>query len=91
MATMSCMEVGIRELRADLSRFVKRVREGEEIVVTDRGEPVARIVSTDGLRKIDRLIAAGIVQPAPDRSGRRPRRRIRAKGTVSDLVDEQRR
>jgi prevent-host-death family protein len=37
------MEVGIRQLRAALSRWVKRVRAGEEVVVTDRGTAVARL------------------------------------------------
>jgi prevent-host-death family protein len=59
------MDVGIRELRADLSRWVKRARAGEEIVVTDRGKPVARLVPADGERKIDRLIREGVVTPAP--------------------------
>ena len=85
------MEVGIRELRADLSRWLKRVREGDEIVVTDRGKAVARIVPVSGERKRDRLIAAGIVTPAPRRSPRSHPKPIKAKGTVSDLVIEQRR
>lgn len=87
------MEVGIRQLRADLSRWVKRARDGEEIVVTDRGVPVARIVPVSGQRPFDILVAAGVITPATDRSGWAPgpEERIRAKGTVSDLVAEQRR
>jgi prevent-host-death family protein len=85
------VEVGIRELRADLSRWLRRVREGEEIVVTDRGKAVARITGPNGRSKLEELIAAGIVTPAP-RKSRAPRPRpIEAKGTVSDLVAEQRR
>ena len=59
------MDVGIRELRADLSRWLRRVRAGEEVVVTDRGRPVARLVPVDGERTIDRLIREGVVTPAP--------------------------
>jgi prevent-host-death family protein len=85
------VEVGIRELRADLSRFIKRVREGEEIVVTDRGKAVARIVPLDGQRKIDQLIAAGIVKPAPRPwSGELPKP-IEGAGPLSDIVLEDRR
>ena len=84
------MDVGIRELRADLSRYVKQVHAGDEIVVTDRGIPVARIVPMNGERKIDRLIAAGLVQPTPKPKGRPPRP-VRLGVTVSDLVSEQRR
>ena len=36
--------VGIRKLKSDLSRYVNEARHGQEIMVTDRGKPVARIV-----------------------------------------------
>ena len=81
----------MRELKNNLSRFLARVADGESIVVTDRGHPVARLspidASTDRLAD---LIAAGVVR-AP-RAGRRPLPgRIAASGPVSDLVDDQRR
>lgn len=85
------MEVGIRELRADLSRYLRRVRDGEEIVVTDRGTPIARITPTNGRSRIDELIAAGIITPAPNRGPRAVPRPIKIEGGISDLVDEQRR
>lgn len=85
------MEVGIRELRADLSRYLRRVREGEEIVVTDRGTPIARITPANGRSRLDELIAAGVVTPAPRQSPRKLPKPIKVKGTVSDLVAEQRR
>lgn len=88
---MRRMEVGIRELRAHLSRYLAEVRGGEDIVVTDRGVPVARIVPMDGQRTIDRLIAAGLVEPAPRRTSRPLPKPIRIEGGISDLVDEQRR
>jgi prevent-host-death family protein len=88
---MRVMEVGIRELRADLSRWVRRVREGEEVVVTDRGKAVARLVPVDGERKIDRLIREGLVIPAP-RPWRGPLPRpIEGAGPLSDLVLDDRR
>jgi prevent-host-death family protein len=84
------MEVGIRELRADLSRWVRRVGAGEEIVVTDRGKAVARLVPIDGERRIDRLIREGRVIPAsrPWR-GELPKP-IEGAGPLSDLVLEDR-
>jgi prevent-host-death family protein len=42
VATM--IQVGIAELKAHLSEFLVRVQQGEEIVVADRGRPVARLV-----------------------------------------------
>ena len=35
--------VGIRDLRDSLSRWIDRVREGDEVVVTDHGKPVAML------------------------------------------------
>jgi antitoxin (DNA-binding transcriptional repressor) of toxin-antitoxin stability system len=35
--------VGIRELKNRLSEYVRRVQGGEDITVTDRGEPVAEL------------------------------------------------
>jgi len=86
------MEVGVRELRDNLSRWIGRAKRGQEIVITDRGKPVARLTKVDESPALDRLIARGLVTPA-----RRPKTKIQRKdlikttGNVSDLVKEQRR
>lgn len=85
------MEAGIRELRDHLSRYLDAVRGGHEVTVTDHGTAVARLVPVDGPRPLDRLIAEGLVTPAPLRKRPRPvGREITARGTVSDLVADQR-
>jgi prevent-host-death family protein len=38
------MQVNILEAKNRLSRLIKSVREGEEVVIANRGEPVARLV-----------------------------------------------
>ena len=38
------MDVAVTDLRAHLSEWLDRVREGDEVVITDRGVPVARLV-----------------------------------------------
>ncbi len=40
--------IGIREARINLSRLIKDVKSGMEIVITDRGTPVARLVPAQG-------------------------------------------
>lgn len=80
------MEVGIRELRAHLSRYVEQVRGGDEVVVTDRGTAVARLVPLDGELKLDRLIREGVVTPAPSRGPRTLPEPIEGAGPLSDLV-----
>ncbi|HEX5469562.1 MAG TPA: type II toxin-antitoxin system prevent-host-death family antitoxin [Gaiellaceae bacterium] len=80
------MNVGIRELRAQLSRYIERVESGEELTVTDRGRPVARIVPANGRTRLDELIASGLVQPAPRPiTGKLPPP-LETRGRVSDLV-----
>lgn len=84
------MEVGIRELRAHLSQYVRRAQGGEEIVVTDRGLPVARLLPASGERALDRLIRLGLVEPAPTKGRVEPPEPVPARRTVSDLVADQR-
>ena len=84
------MEVGVRELRNHLSRYLERVRAGNELVVTDRGHAIARVVPVESERTLDRLIAEGVVTPARQKKSRVPEP-IKTKSTVSDLVGEQRR
>jgi prevent-host-death family protein len=52
--------VGIRELRQDLSRYLRRVRAGERLIVTERGRPLAVLApwAEEG-DTIDRLVAEG--------------------------------
>jgi prevent-host-death family protein len=85
-------EVGIRELKNRLSSYIDRVRDGEEVIVTDRGRPVARLsaVDADGDR-LAQLVADGIVRPPAGTQRHLPARRIKSKGNVSDLVADQRR
>jgi prevent-host-death family protein len=70
-----------------LSEFVERVRAGEELVVTDRGRAVARLVPVDHERVLDQLIREGVVEQAPVGERHRPRRRVAAGGPMSDLVE----
>jgi prevent-host-death family protein len=88
---MAIVEVGIRELRADLSRWVQRVRDGDEVVVTDRGTPVARLVPAKGERTIDRLIREGRVIPARRRKSGDLPPLVEGIGPLSDIVLRDRR
>jgi prevent-host-death family protein len=88
----SQVEVGVRELKNNLSRYLDRVKGGEEVIVTDHGRPVARLMSLDhSTDRLAELIASGVVRPAKRTTRRPPTRRIKPKGSVSDLVAEQRR
>lgn len=61
--------VGIAELRQNLSLYLRRVGNGERLVVTDRNRPVAELGPAPSTGPdLDRLIAEGRVTP-PLRSG----------------------
>lgn len=57
--------IGIRELRQHASRYVARVARGEELEVTDRGRPVARLVPI-GDDRWSRMVSAGTATVAAD-------------------------
>ena len=81
-------------MKNQLSRFVARVRRGQEFTVTDRGAAVARLVPVDSGRAMEQLITEGLVEPAPNRRtrrARRPRVRLRGRGpTMGAYVAHQR-
>ncbi|MGD9622797.1 MAG: type II toxin-antitoxin system Phd/YefM family antitoxin [Mycolicibacterium sp.] len=56
-------EVSVRMLNQETSKVLARVKRGEEIVLTERGEVFARIVPASA-NPLDALISAGRVQPA---------------------------
>ena len=86
------LEVGVRELRDHLSRWLNEVKAGSELVITERGRPVARLVPAAGPTSLDDLIAAGIVTPPTKR--REPAStfaRVKTHGDVLEFVLRQRR
>lgn len=63
--------VGVRQLRADLASHVARAGNGETIVITVDGKPVAQLAPVDAgeLASLERLAATGRAVP-PRRSGK---------------------
>jgi prevent-host-death family protein len=86
------IEVGVRELRNSLSRYLRRVRSGETIVITDRGVPVARVIPAGIPENIARLLAEGRVSWSGERF-RPPKNVPRPKPgpPLSDYIGEDRR
>ena len=56
----------IADLKNNLSRYLRHVRRGEEILIRDRKVPIAKIVPLDGVEEIDaetrELVAAGMMR-----------------------------
>ena len=85
------ISLGIKELKAKLSRCVDRVRHGEEVVITEHGKEVALIIPISRERKaIKSLVDSGRARW----SGGKPEGliNVRIKGKpLSKTVLEQRR
>jgi prevent-host-death family protein len=86
--------VGIRELKRNLSEYLRSVKAGKKVVITDRKKEIAVIVpfrKVDDQGKILQLVREGVA----DWSGEKPRgmsARIRSNGkSVSEAVVEDRR
>jgi prevent-host-death family protein len=52
-------EVGVRELRDHLSRYLERVKKGTEVVVTEHGVPIAYLSPRPRSSKLAEMIATG--------------------------------
>jgi prevent-host-death family protein len=58
--------IGIRQLRQNASVWIARAKAGATIQITDRGQPVARLVPlTPTEQARNKLIAQGQLIPAP--------------------------
>jgi prevent-host-death family protein len=57
-------QVGIRELRDNVSVVLRRVAAGEAIEVTDHGHPIARLVPVRYRNALDQMVAEGRATPA---------------------------
>lgn len=86
------MEVAITQFRSALRAYVDRARSDEDVVLTERGLPVARLVEIDAAPLLEQLEREGVLTAA---SAPRPRAvgtaRAQATGPVADLVSEHRR
>lgn len=62
---------GVRALRNDLATLLRRVADGERIVITSHGRPIAQLGPVDGTGEatIEELVARGSIT-APHRAGR---------------------
>jgi len=87
------MDVAVSDLRAHLSEWLERAREGDEVVVTERGVPVARLLGIEASPLLERLTATGVIgrPERPDKPTASGRSRPRPSRPVAPLVSEQRR
>jgi prevent-host-death family protein len=98
-------QVGIRAFKAELSRYLRQVRSGRPVLVTDRGQVIAQVSAPTSTAKgpgaeghrgpatrLAALIERGILRPAAcaDRPWAKGRLVRLAPGTASRLLDADR-
>jgi prevent-host-death family protein len=97
------MNASVRELKGQLSRYLQRVSAGEDVTVTLRGRPIARLVrvapeQADGqpsVAEVRRRLAAipGVIMPTGSKpsGAKRPIRIRKGEKTLAQIVLEERR
>ena len=89
------MRLGLREANQHFSKAMKAVKGGEEVVLTERGKPIAVIKplpeADDVEAALRRLEAAGLLRRATKRGPMPPRKPHRIKGPpLSQTLREER-
>jgi len=92
------LEVGVKELKDELSSYLRRVARGEHVRVTSRGVPVADLIPAQPAKGLDpelrRLEADGKITlsrlPRPDRSPRPAKARRSASRYILDERESER-
>ena len=90
--------VGLRELKNRLSEYVNRVKAGQPLLVTDRGQPVAELrpisaVDHARLRRLslDDLARTGLLTPGkPNHPRLYPLMKRIGRRSSSELLDQER-
>jgi prevent-host-death family protein len=81
------VEVGVRELKNNLSAYLRRVRDGEAVRVTSHGKAIADLVPADDTEtELARLIAAGRVTPASKPHSKRAPRPVKLGYSLSERL-----
>lgn len=88
--------VGVREIRAKMSAYLRAVAQGESITITDRRKkPVGRLVPAEANREresLRRLVSLGVITLGVGKPGVKPPIQPRRQGRqLSDMVIEDRR
>lgn len=88
---MAEMTVGVRELKARLSEYLREIKAGNTIIITEHGRPVGRLVPSvqplaervEAMRRAGLLVWNGKTLPAS-----KPVAVLRHQQTLADLISE---
>ena len=92
------LSIGIRQLKNNLSHYVRQIEAGKRVAVTAHGRVVAELVppgsntGAQGTSRYDELVATGIIEPAAEADGLPPDWPdiCLSRGMVAELIDSDR-
>ena len=87
-------EVGVRNIKNSLSKYLSRVKRGETLIITEHGKPVARLVPFQPAlpKEIADLLAAGLASWKGGKPAGLPcPPRVKEGRTIAAIVAEDRR
>lgn len=89
---MNVVEISVTELRSGLRAAIDAANEGETVVITERGRPIARLTGVESVDLLTRLEADGLITlPAASRAVPRLPQAEAAKDALSSLLGRMRR
>lgn len=90
---MALTTIGIRDLKAQLSSYVQEAKAGNIVIITERGQPVAKLTPIRPTieQRLDELVEVGLVEWSGQRlSPFTPEIATRGDKTVAELLLEDR-
>jgi prevent-host-death family protein len=90
---VSEIRVGVRDLKNRLSQYLRQVKAGQTVTITERGQPVGKIIPvTQSLEeKLEAMVQAGLLQWSGKKlEPMEPVAAVRGDRTVADLLIEDR-
>ncbi len=86
--------VGVRELKARLSEYLRQVKSGRTVLITDHGKPVGRLVPAGQTleERLRAMVDAGLAEwngkPLPPA---KPVAKLKGGKSIADMIIEDRR
>ncbi len=90
---MTTMNVGVKELKANLSEYISKAADGTHIVITVRGKPVVEMQRLSDLTIIEQGVKEGWITPPRRSGGLGPAYPVQASPgtpTIQEMLDEDR-
>ncbi len=90
--TVDSVELTVTQLRKDLTKALDAVKDGDEVVITERGTPIARLGGVESASLLAQVEADGVLTPpAQSRAVPRLPEAEAAKDALSSLLGRLRR